>query len=158
VAALHARARDFRSTLGRAIDQAAGRLSEERGVFEALVTRRNSLRAQREAARIKLKRGASSEGEADALLWELAAVEEELRVAGQKCDELEARVAELTAELERNNEQFELERSRLVRVLDAQMLRLEATAAALRRPLEMVEAHVRDNWPATPAEGAPSGV
>ncbi len=154
VEVLHDRARDFRATLGRAIDEVAGELSEERGTFDALVTRRNSLRTQREAARVKLRRGASSEGEADALLWELAAVEEELRLVGQKCDELEARVAELTGELERHNEHFELERSRLVRVLDAQMLRLEATAAAMRRPLEMVEAHVRENWPFTPAEGA----
>ncbi|HEY8430042.1 MAG TPA: protein kinase [Sandaracinaceae bacterium] len=153
VEALHERARDFRSTLGRALDQVAGRLSEERGVFETLAARRNTLRAQREAARIKLRRGVGTEGEADALLWELAAVEEELRRAGQKCDELEAQLAELTAELEQHNERFEIERARLVRVLDAQMLRLEGTASALRRPLEQAEAFVRSRWSATPAEG-----
>jgi len=79
-------------------------------------------------------------------LWELAAIEEELRAKGARCDELEARAAELTAELEANNEQFDAERSRLVRVLDAQMLRLESTAGALRRPLEVAEEFVRTAW------------
>ena len=154
VEALHERARDFRATLGRAIDQVAGRLSAERGVFEALVNRRNSLRAQREAARVKIRRGvAASEGEADALLWELAAMEESVNAAGAKCDELEAQLAELTAELDRHNEQFETERAQLVRVLDAQMLRLESTASALRKPLEQAEGYVRAHWPGTPAEG-----
>ena len=156
VEALNDRARDFRSTLGRAIDQVAGRLSAERGVFEAMVTRRNSLRAQRESARVRLKRDAASEGEADALLWELAAIEEELDRAGQKCDELESQLSELTSELDRQNEQLEKEHAQLVRVLDAQMLRLETTAAALRRPLEEAEAHVRVFWPSTPAEGSRS--
>ncbi len=150
VEALHDRARDFRSTLGRAMDQVAGRLSEQRGHFDSLVARRNSLRARREVARVKLKRGVGSEGEADALLWELAAVEEELRAAGLKCDELESQLAELTVELDGHNEAFETERARLVRVLDAQMLQLEATANALRRPLEEVEAHIRGCWPSRP--------
>ncbi len=157
VEALNERARDFRGTLGRALDQVAGRLSAERGVFEALVMRRNSLRARREAARMKLRRGEGSEGEADALLWELAAVDEELSGAGQRCDELESQRAELAGELDAHNEQFETQRAQLVRVLDAQMLRVEGTAAGLRRPLEQAEAHVRAAWPATPSEGAESG-
>ncbi|MCA9606720.1 MAG: protein kinase [Myxococcales bacterium] len=150
VEALHDRARDFRSTLGRAMDQVAGRLSEQRGHFDSLVARRNSLRARREVARVKLKRGVGTEGEADALLWELAAVEEELRGAGLRCDELESQLAELTAELDGHNEAFETERAQLVRVLDAQMLQLESTANALRRPLEDVEAHIRGAWPSRP--------
>ncbi len=149
VEALHERARDFKATLGRAIDDVAGRLSAERGVFEALAARRNTLRSQREAARVRLRRGAGSEGEADALLWELAAVEEELRGVGQACDALEARLAELTSELTSNGEGLEKERSQLVRVLDAQMLRLESTANGLRRPLEEVERYLRERWPAT---------
>ena len=154
VEALHDRARDFRSTLGRAMDQVAGRLSAERGIFDGLVTQRNSLRARREVARVKLKRGVGTEGEADALLWELAAVEEELRSAGIKCDELEAQLGELTTELDDHNEEFETERARLVRVLDAQMLRLESTANTLRRPLESVEAHIRGAWPSRPPADA----
>lgn len=152
VEALHERARDFRGTLGRAIDQVAARFSAERGIFESLVTRRNSLRAKREVARVKLRRGDGSEGQADALLWELAAIEEELRGAGTKCDELESQLAELTDELDAHNERFELERARLVRVLDAQMLRLETTAKALRRPLGDVEAYLRENWAGEPGD------
>jgi septal ring factor EnvC (AmiA/AmiB activator) len=102
---------------------------------------------------VKIRRGGSTEGEADALLWELAAVEEELRKSGATCDELEGKLAELTADLNRHSEQFEAERVQLVRVLDAQMLRLEGTANALRRPLEVAEQHVRDYWPQTPALG-----
>ncbi len=154
VEALHDRARDFRSTLGRAMDQVAGRLSEQRGQFDSLVARRNSLRARREVARVKLKRGVGNEGESDALLWELAAVEEELRAAGLKCDELESQLSELTLELDGHNEAFETERARLVRVLDAQMLQLESTANALRRPLEEVEAHIRGVWPSRPPAAA----
>ena len=146
VEALHDRARDFRSTLGRALDEVAEKLSAERGVFEALVARRNALRAQREAARVKLRRGAVTEGEADALLWELAAVEEELRSVGRVCDELESQLADLSVELESRNENFETERAQLVRVLDAQMLRLEGTAGALRQPLALAEAHLRAHW------------
>lgn len=138
------RARDFRSTLGRAIDDVAGRLSAERDVFEALAKRRTSLRVQREAARVKLKSGATSEGEADALLWELAAVEEELRGVGAACDRFESRRVELSAELAAHNEQFDAERARLMRVLDAQMLRLEASAQALQPALARGEAYVRE--------------
>lgn len=145
--ALHERARDFRSTVGRALDQVAGALSEERGLFEGLAARRNALRAQREAAEVKVRRGGATEGEADALLWELAAVEEDLRVVGHRCDELEARRAELTSELELHNPCFENERARLVLELDEQMLGLEQRASALREPLDRAEAYVRARWP-----------
>ncbi|MBX3269458.1 MAG: protein kinase [Sandaracinaceae bacterium] len=155
VEALTERARDFRSTLGRAMDQVAARLSEQRGQFDSLVARRNSLRARREVARVKLKRGVGSEGEADALLWELAAIEEELRAAGVECDALEARRVELAAELDAHNETFEAERAHLVRVLGAQMRQLEGTANALRRPLEDVEAHIRGAWPSRPPAPMP---
>lgn len=155
VEALHERAKDFRSTVGRSIDQVAGRLSSERGIFESLVTRRNSLRSKREVARVKIKRGVGSEGEADALLWELAAIEGELNAAGVKCDALEAQLGELSSELDRHNEQFEIERARLVRVLDAQMLRLESTANALRKPLDAVEAYLRATWTSTGVDGRP---
>src|SRR5690606_37904182 len=72
---LSERARDFRATLGKAVDAVASKLSQHRGELEELVKRRDDLRARREAARKKVKQGEAREGEADALLWELAAVE-----------------------------------------------------------------------------------
>lgn len=144
--ALHERARDFRATVGRALDRVAGALSEERGVFEKLAARRNALRNEREAAELRVRRGGATEGEADALLWELAAVEEDLRVVGRGCDELEAQRAQLSSELEQYNPRFENERARLVTALDAQMLALERHASALRAPLERAEAYVHARW------------
>jgi hypothetical protein len=79
VEALAEKARDFRGTLGRTIDHLAGDLSKRRGELEQLVHRRNDLMVRREAARVRLRAGESTEGEADALLWELAAIEEEMR-------------------------------------------------------------------------------
>jgi tRNA A-37 threonylcarbamoyl transferase component Bud32/predicted nucleic acid-binding Zn-ribbon protein len=155
--ALHESARDFRATVGRTLDELAGRLSAARGDFESLATRRNSLRARREAVRVKVRRGMASEGEADALLWELAAVEEELRRAGQTCDELETQLADLTNAIEAHNEGFDRERATRVAQLDARMVELETRAAALRRPLELAEAHVRSRWPSTPSTGSMRG-
>ncbi|MGF1469800.1 MAG: protein kinase [Sandaracinaceae bacterium] len=152
---LTARARELRATLGRAIDQVAGRLSEERGRFEALVTRRNSLRTRQEGARVGVRQGSTPEGDLDALLWELAVVEEELRTRGNRCDDLEGQLADLTAELDGHNEEIEAEQERLVRILDQEMVRLEEMASRLRRPLDLVEQHVRQAWPATPDEGQP---
>lgn len=154
---LHESARDFRSTVGRTLDDVASRLSAARGELEELATRRNSLRTQRESARVKVRRGMASEGEADVLLWELAAVEEELRRVGQSCDELEAQRADLAAAIERHNERFERERVARVAELDAHMADLEARATALRRPLELAEAHVRSEWPGTPSTGVLPG-
>lgn len=157
VEALHERARDFRATIGRALDQVASRLSEQRGDFEALAARRTSLRAARESARLKMRRGVGSEGEADVLLWEQAAVEEELRTTGQRCDELEARLADLTAELDQGCEHLERERVQLVRVLGAQMRTVEASASALRRPLDIAEGYVRSHYIPGATEGDVAG-
>ncbi|MDQ3036323.1 MAG: protein kinase [Myxococcota bacterium] len=146
VESLGDRARDFRATLGRTIDELAASLSTHRGDFERLVRRREDLSVRRESARARLRAGESVEGEADALLWELAAIEEEVRAKATQCDELEAQVAELRARLETENERFEVEIATLVQVLDAEMQRLEPMVGALRAPLERAEKHVRENW------------
>ena len=147
VESLADRARDFRATLGRTIDSLAGTLSTRRGELEQLAHRRNDLMERREAARARLRAGESTEGEADALLWELAAVEEEIRGKAIQCDELESQVGELRARLERENEQFEVEIAALVQVLDTEMQRLEPMSAALRVPLDRVESYVKHAWP-----------
>ncbi|UJR86919.1 Hypothetical protein I5071_90200 [Sandaracinus amylolyticus] len=147
VESLGVRARDYRATLGRTIDELAGELSKRRGELEQLVRRRDDLGVRREVARSKVRAREATEGEADALLWELAAVEEDVRVKAAQCDELEAQVTELRDRLDRENERFEGEIASLVAVLDVEMQRLEGIAAALRAPLERAEKYVRDHWP-----------
>jgi chromosome segregation ATPase len=154
VESLADKARDFRATLGKTIDELGGELSKKRGELEQLVHRRNDLSDRREAVRARLRAPVHSppsgevvEGEADAILWELAALEEEVRGKGAQCDELESQVGDLRARLERENERFEVEIAALVQVLDAEMQRLEPMAAALRAPLEKAEHYVRENWP-----------
>jgi serine/threonine-protein kinase len=156
VEALSERARDVRATLGKTIDQLAGELSKRRRELEQLVIRRDELTERRERARRKLREGGATEGEADALLWELAAVEEELRAKGAQCDELEVQVGDQRFRLERENERFEVEIAALVHVLDAEMHRLAQMAGALRAPLEKAEQYVRENWARRGAGSTPS--
>jgi serine/threonine-protein kinase len=140
-------ARDFRSTLGKAIDTLAGRLSNARGEFEELVNRRNRLRTRREAMRQKVRTGEAKEGPADAVLWELAAVEEKVQAKAAVCDELEVHVSELRSQLEAKNEEVEGEIAETVQLLGRRMSGLEEVAHALRDPLSLVEAYVVEAWP-----------
>ncbi|MBJ73624.1 MAG: hypothetical protein CMN31_20260 [Sandaracinus sp.] len=145
---LNAEARDFRATLGRAIDQLGQKLSKARGSLEELAKRRNELRARREAQLSQLRRGGGDEGEADAVLWELATVEQALREQGAECDAVEAQLGELRAQLEGRNEAVEARLAALVAQTDAEMIRLDGLSNALRSPLDRVEAFVQDEWSA----------
>jgi hypothetical protein len=78
-------------------------------------------------------------GATDALLWEVAAVEEVFRAEGARCDELEEKLAQLRVELEQHDEGVERELAVHVQTLDAELLRLEPLAAGLRAPLDRVE-------------------
>ena len=143
---LSAKARAFRATLGRAIDDLGKRLSERRGELERLVVRRGDLRSSREVTRLKARAAQAHEGTADAVIWELAAVEQALRVEGSRCDELEAQLAGLRAELEEHNERIEHETGSLSQTLDRELLRLEPLAAALRAPLDRVERFLANHF------------
>ena len=139
------RARDFRATLGRAIDQLGRKHSQARGDLEELAHRRERLRSKREGLVRRLRRGQgapSDEGAADALLWELATVEQALRRQAAECDGIEGQLAELRAQLERYNEETEAELARLVKRADAEMVRIDALASALREPLDRVQGYV----------------
>ncbi len=149
---LEALARDFRSTLGKAVDGVAAKLSSARATLAEVVTRRGAVRDKKDAMRKKVRAGEATEGEADALLWELAALEEEVMRRAATADELESRLAELRGELERENEAVERESARMVQWLDGHMIRIEAMARALRDPLDRVEAHVLSRWPAPKPE------
>ncbi|MCB9600465.1 MAG: protein kinase [Sandaracinus sp.] len=139
-------ARDFRATLGRAIDQLAVKLSKARGVLEELARRRDELRETRESETARVRDGVGDEGRADALLWELATVEQALRTHAQETDELEAQLAELRVQLEAHNEEVEEKHMSLVTTADVEMIRLDALAAALRLPLERVQQYVERAW------------
>ena len=139
-------ARGVRAELGRSIDALAGELSRERGTFEELVGRRNALRDRREGMRRKLREGHADPGNADAQLWELAAVDEEVRGQAARCDDLEARLGELRGQLDARSEAAEAEQMSLVVTLDAQMLEIESLAASLREPLETAERFVLEHW------------
>jgi serine/threonine-protein kinase len=154
-------ARDFRSTLGKAIDNLAGKLSSARGTFEELVSRRNRLRTRREAIRKKVRSGEAKEGAADAILWELAALEEKVSAEASVCDDLEVQVAELRAQLDSRNEEVEAEIAETTHLLGGRMAALEEVAHSLRDPLAAVEAYVVEAWPedggtVRPADDTPS--
>ena len=146
VESLSERARDFRATLGKTIDELAAELSKRRGELTFLAQRRDDLSERRDAARRGVKRGGLSEGAADALLWELAAVDEEVRQKSGQCDDVESQLGELRARLERENEELEIELTVHTHLLDQEVVRLWPLASALRDPLESVESWVRTVW------------
>ncbi|MEM9071236.1 MAG: serine/threonine-protein kinase [Myxococcota bacterium] len=144
------RARDFRTTLGRAIDQLGEKLSHARGELEELARRRRELRLKREGALQKVRSGKGDEGRADALLWELATVEQTLRSQGGTCDAIEQQLSDLQAELQRRNEDVEGRLAALIAKADAEMTRLDNLAHAIREPLDRVEQVVRARWADAP--------
>lgn len=145
VESLGERARDARATIGKTLDSLAGELSKRRGELQHLVEQRADLTERHEAAR-KGTASALRRGEADALLWELAAVETELTKKGAACDELESQIAELRQRLERENEDVEIELSVQTHLLDAEMTKVIQLASSLRDPLEIAESFVRASW------------
>ncbi|MDH5493602.1 MAG: hypothetical protein OEY14_16735, partial [Myxococcales bacterium] len=167
---LQERARDFRSTLGRAVDELGRKLSSARGEFESAVGKRNELRAQREATRmLHRQKGQAGEGletqgpgrpetdrdamgEADARLWELAAVEAELRTRAVRCDEIEAQLADLRTQLDRENEAIEGELETLVTQAEFELGRLDEVSRSLGEPLAQAESFIRRWWEENPVD------
>lgn len=144
-------ARDYRATLGRAIEDLGRRLSVVRGDFEQVVAQRNELRAARETAAVKVRRGDMTEGASDALLWELATVEAEVAARARRCDAIEVQLGELRSQLERESGRLERELGDLSRHTSFELRHLDDVAAALRQPLDEVEAFVVSAWDAEPA-------
>ncbi len=143
---LEEEARDYRTTLGRAIDQLAQKLSKTRGAFEEMIRRRETLRTKHDLFRRKVKDGTATEGESDAILWELATVEETLQKQAAECDAVESQLQDLRLELERRNEAMEGRVATEVAAVEETMERLEALSEAVRLPLSEVEAWVRECW------------
>lgn len=150
--------RMLRSRLGRRIDDLGARLSQARGGLENVAQRRNDLRGRHAVMAARMRTGQADEGPADALLWELAAVEQELLRRGADCDSIEAQLEDLRDELERETESLGDRAAAVVAELDATMARVDALTAALRDPLAGVETFIRRAWEALDERrGLPEG-
>ena len=149
--------RDLRSTLGARIDALGAQLSQARGALENVAHQRNELRGRHAVMAARVRTGQAEEGPADALLWELAAVEQELRRRSAECDSIEGQLDGLRDELDRETESLGDRAAALVSELDATMARVDALTAALREPLDRVEAFVRRAWAALDGSDALPG-
>jgi hypothetical protein len=126
---LSARGRDFRGTIGRAIDQVAHELSKAHA--DVLVHKRR--RVELHLAR----RHEADPGRADALLWEEAAVDDDLRAANARTLDLGARLESLQDDLYARNNEHE---SELLQASGA----LEGQGAALMTLQRELEAEVAE--------------
>lgn len=140
---IDAGARDFRTTLGLTIDRLGEKLSAARGEQIEIAGRRRQLRERHEALVAEVRAGQGDEGPADAVLWELATVEQELRGQDARVAAVSSRLADLQAELRSRNEDVEDRLADAVRKSGRAMGRVDDLAQAMRDPLAEVEAHVR---------------
>jgi serine/threonine-protein kinase len=125
--ALESKGRDFRTTIGRAIDTLAGDLSVKARERDSIANEHAELEKAREAA---LARGDA--GQADALLWEIAAAGEVLREAVSGTDDIEFQLNELNAQLERLSEALEVDQNGLMAELDEALRQLAVHDETLR--------------------------
>ncbi len=135
------KARDYRATIGRTLDELAAQLSHEKGELDRLATQRSTLEERRAQLRSQ-----GRETESDGILWELAAVDQATGEKAAVHEVLASQVAELQVQLDRENEQLEHEIGVLSQSLDREMGRLWPMAGALRDPLDRVEQFVRGVW------------
>jgi len=109
---LEGSAREFRDSLGRAIDTLAHDLSREHGKMLALKDQRTGLHMQR--------RGAARVAQADALLWEEAAVDDEMRRWRALVEDLGFQIGALQDQLFARNVTHENEVQRCSGVLEGE--------------------------------------
>jgi serine/threonine-protein kinase len=130
--ALEARGRDFRSTIGRAVDALAGELSQAARERDEISRERDELERAREQHAARARGGSrKAQGEADALLWQIAASDEVLRAAVANCEDIEYQLQELSNQLQRLSESLEIDQNDLVREIT------EALASMARDDSEM---------------------
>ncbi|MEM1416513.1 MAG: protein kinase [Myxococcota bacterium] len=153
--------RGLRVTLGQAIDDVGQDLSKARRALEGVTSRRDGLRARHATMAAEVRAGQASEGPADALLWELATVDQEVGRQVAACQVLDERMDELRQKLEEGTESLGDQAAVLVAEMDSTMVRVDALAEAMRVPLDRLEGFVRDAWerldgPSADEEPAPS--
>jgi serine/threonine-protein kinase len=130
---LEARGREFRRTMGRAIDTLSrDRSSKERERDQIAEEREQIARARGEAVDRVEAGDPSASGEADALLWRLAACDELLRDAVMQVEDIEFQLREIEAQLERLNEGLEQEQDALVAAMQSAMNDVAKDDAVLR--------------------------
>jgi len=118
--ALEAKGRDFRTTIGRAIDAIAEDLSVKAQERDAIASERDVVESERERLASLARGGArAAAGEADGLLWQIAASEELLRATVTQCEDLEYQLRELGRQLERLSESLEADQNAIVTQLRA---------------------------------------
>jgi chromosome segregation ATPase len=140
---LEVRGRDFRSTIGRAMDELAADLSAKARERDELAAERERLEREREALAERARKGdAAAVAEADAALWRLAASEEVLRDAVVACEDIEYQLAELGRQLERLSEALEADQSELIADIDATLQQIARDDDEMRA----LEAAVSSQW------------
>ncbi len=130
--ALEARGRDFRQSIGRALDVLAADLSHRARERDAAAARCAAFEARRESVRGHRETNAL----ADTLLWEMAACEEVLRESVALCEDLEFQHAELGRQIDRLNETLDADQRPL---LDELTQHIADIVAASREALASVE-------------------
>jgi hypothetical protein len=130
---LESRGHEIRRTMGRAIDTLSqDRSSKERERDRIATEREQIVRARAEALDRANAGDAAASGEADALLWRLAACDELLRDAVLQVEDIEFQLHAIEAQLERLNEGIEHEQDALVAAIQSAMKDVAELDAVLR--------------------------
>jgi hypothetical protein len=127
---LATRGRDFRATLGRAIDHIGRDLSRAHGKVLELKARRVDLHLKR--------RHTEDPGAADAILWEEAAIDSDMRRAVAVAADLGHQLGTLQDELFARNNAHEAEALRATGILEGE----SAALSTLHRELELLSGEI----------------
>jgi serine/threonine-protein kinase len=146
---MDAEARRLRSELGERIETLGGRLSKLRREIQELTQRRAEIVE-------RLEGRSPADGADEALLWELAAVEAELRERDTEASRADRDGVVAREELERRSGHYEQQIAREAQRLGDEMVQMDGMAYELGEPLEVAERFVLEHW--TDPEGAPSRV
>lgn len=137
--ALEARGRDFRRTIGHALDQLARDRSIRARERDSIAEERESITAERTTIEQRIASGdRHAVGEADALLWRQAACDELLRGAVSQCEDIEYQISELEGQLGRLNEGLEQEQDVLVTAMKTTLAEVANDDNALRAQVQSI--------------------
>jgi len=146
---LESRGRDFRLTIGHAMDTLAADLSARTRERDAIAAARDASAARRAAA-----------PRDETLLWEFAAAEQLLAEVVRSCEDVEFQRATLRAQIDHLNEALEREQAEILADLTRALDAVRAGDASLRALVDDLDARVsRDALGASapPRSGAQHG-